>query len=182
MTDPTPVDPQLLDLRAITETLRGGRATDGWIASWLPISQGDPAGFHEVMFAYAGARRGMVDSNNVIGLEATQAAFAHGETWRQALIAYLQGNRDWLAQAVATRLPGITMRKPQGTFLAWLDCGALGLGADLASFFVEQAKVGMSAGTEFGEAGRNFMRLNFGCTRATLEEGVARIETALRAR
>lgn len=60
MTDPTPVDPQLLDLRAITETLRGGRATDGWIASWLPISQGDPAGFHEVMFAHAGARRGSI--------------------------------------------------------------------------------------------------------------------------
>lgn len=131
---------------------------------------------------YAAARLGMVDSNNVIGLEATQAAFAHGEEWRQALIAYLQANRDWLAEAVATRLPGIKMRKPEGTFLAWLDCGALGLGADLAKFFVEHAKVGMSAGTEFGESGRDFMRLNFGCTRATLEDGVARIEKALKSR
>ncbi|MBL8702652.1 MAG: PatB family C-S lyase, partial [Alphaproteobacteria bacterium] len=131
---------------------------------------------------FAASRLGMVDSNNVVGLEATQAAFAHGEPWRRALIAYLQANRDWLADAVATRLPGIRMRKPEGTFLAWLDCGALGLGGDLANFFVGTAKVGLSAGTEFGESGRDFMRLNFGCTRATLEDGVARIETALRSR
>jgi len=131
---------------------------------------------------FAAARLGMVDSNNVLGLAATQAAFAHGEPWRRALIAYLQGNRDWLSNALATRLPAIRMRAPQGTFLAWLDCAALGLGADLARFFVEQAKVGMSAGTEFGEAGRDCMRLNFGCTRATLEDGVSRIERALGSR
>lgn len=46
-----------LDLRAITETLRGGRATDGWLASWLPVAHADPERFTELMYAHAGTRR-----------------------------------------------------------------------------------------------------------------------------
>ncbi|MBM3524437.1 MAG: putative C-S lyase [Alphaproteobacteria bacterium] len=131
---------------------------------------------------FAASRLGMVDSNNVIGLEATRAAFDHGEKWRRSLITYLQDNRDWLAAAVRERLPGIKMIRPEGTFLAWLDCSSLGLGDGLARFFLEEAKVGLSAGTEFGPSGRDFMRLNFGCPRATLADGVARIERALKTR
>lgn len=54
---PSELDPRKLDLRAITETLRGGRSNDGWVASWLPLTHGDPERFGEVMYAHAGARR-----------------------------------------------------------------------------------------------------------------------------
>ncbi len=126
------------------------------------------------------ARLGMVDSVNVIGLEATLAALAGAGAWKRDLVAYLQGNRDYLVQAVRTRLGGIRMHEPEGTFLAWLDCSALGLPIEPQRFFLERGKVGFSAGDEFGSAGRNFVRLNFGCTRAVLEDGIARMETALR--
>ncbi|ROL70033.1 aminotransferase [Pseudomonas chlororaphis] len=124
------------------------------------------------------ARAGMVDSVSPLGLEATLAAITLGGPWQAALMEYLQGNRDYLVQAVATRLPGIRMHAPQGTYLAWLDCSALGL-ADPHDFFLKQAKVGLSAGLEFGDDCGQFVRLNFGCPRALLEEGIQRLQDSL---
>ncbi|MCF5657884.1 aminotransferase class I/II-fold pyridoxal phosphate-dependent enzyme, partial [Pseudomonas poae] len=99
--------------------------------------------------------------------------------WLDALKQYLQANRDYLLDAVNTRLPGVKMHTPQGTYLAWLDCSALGL-EDPQRFFLEQAKVGLSAGIEFGDDSQQFVRLNFGCPRSMLEEGLQRMERALR--
>ena len=134
----------------------------------------DPA----TRLAFNNARAGMVDSVSPLGLEATHAALTQGDAWRQELIAYLQANRDYLLEAVRTRLPGIRMHAPQGTYLAWLDCSGLGL-EDPHAFFLEQAKVGLSAGLEFGDDCQQFVRLNFGCPRALLEEGIRRMEQSL---
>ena len=124
------------------------------------------------------ARCGMVDSVNPLGMEATRVAYSEAGPWLAGLKAYLQGNRDYLVDAVNTRLPGVTMNIPQGTYLAWLDCSALGLESP-QQFFLEQAKVGLSPGLDFGDANKQFVRLNFGCPRSLLEEGIARMERSL---
>ncbi|MFW9082511.1 MalY/PatB family protein [Pseudomonas sp. P2757] len=125
------------------------------------------------------ARCGMVDSVNPLGMEATRVAYSEGGPWLQALKQYLQANRDYLVDAVRSRLPGVTVNVPQGTYLAWLDCSALGLD-DPQKFFLEQARVGLSPGLDFGDHGQQFVRLNFGCPRALLEEGIARMERSLK--
>lgn len=135
----------------------------------------------EIRERFNNARCGMVDSVSPLGLEATRAAYSQCGEWFDALLAYLQANRDYLMTAVRSRLPGVVMHAPQGTFLAWLDCSALGL-EDPQQFFLEQAKVGLSAGIEFGDDSQQFVRLNFGCPRAMLEEGLQRMERALRER
>jgi cystathionine beta-lyase len=128
------------------------------------------------------ARLGLVDSVSPFGLVATQAAYQDSAEWLEQVITYLQANRDYLVDTVATRLPGVTMTLPQGTYLAWLDCSALGL-EDPQRFFLEMAKVGLSPGTDFDDhAAKQFVRLNFGCPRALLEEGLGRMEKALAAR
>ncbi|UVL92148.1 PatB family C-S lyase [Pseudomonas siliginis] len=124
------------------------------------------------------ARCGMVDSVNPLGMEATRVAYSEAGPWLAELKIYLQANRDWLVNAVRTRLPGVTITVPQGTYLAWLDCTALDL-PDPQRFFLEQGKVGLSAGLDFGDRHQQFVRLNFGCPRAMLEEGIARMERAL---
>ena len=73
------------------------------------------------------------------------------------------------------------MHLPQSTYLAWLDCSALGL-ENPHQFFLDSAKVGLSAGREFGSDCQQFVRLNFGCPRALLEEGIARMERSLKER
>ena len=124
------------------------------------------------------ARCGMVDSVNPLGMEATRVAYSEAGPWLAELKIYLQANRDWLVDAVRTRLPGISMNVPQSTYLAWLDCSALGL-ANPQQFFLQQAKVGLSAGLDFGDDHQQFVRLNFGCPRSLLEEGIARMERSL---
>ena len=124
------------------------------------------------------ARCGMVDSVNPLGMEATRVAYSEGAPWLAELKTYLQANRDYLVDAVRSRLPGVTINVPQGTYLAWLDCSALDL-ANPQQFFLEQAKVGLSAGLDFGDQHQQFVRLNFGCPRSMLEEGIARMERAL---
>lgn len=127
------------------------------------------------------ATQGIVPDVNVLGYVACEAAMRHGEPWRQELLAYLRGNRDLLEQTVARGdLPGVTMTHVEATYLAWLDISALGL-ANATAFF-EAAGLGLSDGAPFGAAKNTHVRLNFGCTRATLTEAIARLQRALAAR
>jgi cystathionine beta-lyase len=128
---------------------------------------------------FARAVAGVADHANILGLIATEAALAEGGPWRDAVLAYLQANRDWLADAVARRLPGVAMRLPQATYLAWLDCRASAAAPDPQRFFLERARVGFNPGPDFGPPGAGFVRLNFGCPRSTLEEGLDRMARAL---
>jgi cystathionine beta-lyase len=124
----------------------------------------------------AACRLGMVDSVNAFGLAATLAAFTECEAWLAELLAYLQSNRDLLVDAVRA-LPGISMTPPQATFLAWIDCRNSALAADPAGILLERGRVALSPGEDFTAPG--FVRLNFGCTRATLREAVDRIGACL---
>jgi cystathionine beta-lyase len=125
------------------------------------------------------ARLGMVDSVNLMGLEATRAAYAEGDAWRRAAIAYLEGNRDHLAQELARSFPKVGFRPPEASFLAWLDCTALGLQPHPQEYLLKEARVGLSAGLEFGSLGAHHIRLNFGCPRAILDTALDRMEEAL---
>ncbi len=133
---------------------------------------------------FESARQGMVGSVNSLGTIALQAAYQHGEPWLEALLEYLQENRDLTVQFVRERLPGVEIAAPQGTYLAWLDCRALNRetkeGAKFNPFFENYAKVALNDGTWFGAGGEGFARLNFGCPRATLLEALERMESALK--
>ncbi len=132
----------------------------------------------ELRQRFNAGRLGLVDSVNALGLEATEVAYREGAPWLEQVVAYLQDNRDYLSEAIKTRFPGITMHLPQSTYLAWLDCSGLGLESP-QQFFLEHAKVAFSDGLEFGDDCGQFVRLNFGCPRPMLEEGLARMERSL---
>jgi cysteine-S-conjugate beta-lyase len=121
----------------------------------------------------------LVPKINVLGHTAAVAAYREGDEWLAALLRYLEGNRDFLVREVPSRLSGVRMATPEATYLAWLDCRATGL-PDPYTFFLEQAKVALSDGRTFGPGGEGFVRLNFGCPRALLEDGLARMAAALR--
>ncbi len=131
--------------------------------------------------AFNRAAQGIVPDINVLGLVAGEAALRHGEPWRQAMLAYIRGNRDLIEQTIARgELPGITMTHVEATYLAWLNVEALQL--DHATAFFEQHGLGFSDGAPFGAAPNSHVRLNFGCTRATLAEALARMKRALASR
>ncbi|MBP2550952.1 cystathionine beta-lyase [Neorhizobium galegae] len=125
------------------------------------------------------SRLGLVDSVNVLGLEASRVAYATAGPWRDALLTYLQGNRDYLQAEIARRFPAIRIVPAESTYLAWLDCAALDLPEAPQSFFLTHGRVAFSAGADFGSAYGKYLRVNFGCPRALLEEGLDRMERAL---
>ena len=131
---------------------------------------------------FQAARVDMVQPTaNVMGYTAMVAAYRDGGAWHEALLRYLEGNRDFLADYVRRHLPGVTLAKPEGTYLAWLDCRPAGI-ADPFTFFLEKAKVALNDGTLFGAPGAGFVRLNFGTPRALLTEGLERMRAALASR
>jgi cysteine-S-conjugate beta-lyase len=134
----------------------------------------------DVRVRFEAARGGMVGAINILGAYAMLTAYRDCDAWLEELTAYLTANRDYLASFVAERLPGITMSPVEGTYLAWLDCNALGLpDNDAFTWMLENARVGLGNGIDFGERGAGFVRLNFGCPRPLLEEALERIATAI---
>jgi cystathionine beta-lyase len=117
---------------------------------------------------------------SIAGIETTAAAWREGDPWLLELLAYLDGNRARLASFVHDRLSGIDHVAPEATFLAWLDCRALDLPGGPFSYFLERALVAVSDGSDFGEAGRGFVRLNFATPRAILDQVLERMAAALR--
>ncbi|HEU5193503.1 MAG TPA: PatB family C-S lyase [Methylomirabilota bacterium] len=122
----------------------------------------------------------LMSKPNVLGHAAAVAAYREGDAWLEALLHYLAANRDFLTDYVRTKLPGITISPAEGTYLGWLDCRAAGIpGGDPHTFFLERARVALNDGRLFGPGGEGFVRLNFGCPRALLAEGLERMRSAL---
>jgi len=114
-----------------------------------------------------------------LGLLATRTAWEAGDEWLSQVLRYLHGNRDRVAEFVRSRLPGIRHHPPEATYLAWLDCNELGLEPDPWRFLLDRARVALSDGATFGEAGRGFVRLNFATPRPLLSAILKRLEQAL---
>ncbi len=117
---------------------------------------------------------------NRIGVAATIAAWCEAEDWLNSVMLYLDRNRrrvaDWAVQA------DLGHYLPESTYLAWLDCRRLDLpaGITLQQHFLEQAKVALSEGSDFGEPGKGHVRLNFATSAEILEDILGRLSGALR--
>lgn len=121
-----------------------------------------------------------INKCNIFGITALEAAYRHGAPWLDDLLVYLEGNAQYLTEYIAANIPALHVDKPQGTYLAWLNCRKLNLPhQELVDFFAKKALVGLNDGITFGSQGTGFMRLNFGCPRPLLTEGLKRIAQAV---
>lgn len=129
--------------------------------------------FHQAM-------AGIVPHVNVLGFTACEAAYRHGEPWRQELLALLRRNAETVFQRI-NALPGLCATAVEATYLAWIDCRELMTRQDIANpqHFFEHAGVGLSDGRDFGAEG--FVRLNFGCSAELLDQALQRMEAAITA-
>ncbi|THV27335.1 MalY/PatB family protein [Glycomyces paridis] len=123
--------------------------------------------------------KAMTQRPSHIGVIAHTAAFREGGPWLDGLLAGLEGNRRLLAAALAERLPEIRYRPQPGTYLAWLDCRALGLGDDPAAVFLERGRVAVNSGLPFGSGGKGHVRINFATSPEILTEAVERMAAAV---
>jgi cystathionine beta-lyase len=128
---------------------------------------------------YKKASKGLVGGVNLLGSLAGLVAYRDGDEWLQQLLVYLEANRDFLYDYVQRELPGISMAKPEATYLAWLDCRQAFIQGNPHEFFLREARVALNDGVDFGRGGEGFVRLNFGCSRLTLTEALERMKNGL---
>lgn len=113
---------------------------------------------------------------SVFALPAYVAAYTECDDYLEQLVPYLEGNAEYLDGFLKEHMPKIKLVKSEGTFLMWLDCSGMGLTPDeLADFFINKCLVAISRGDGFGSCGGQFVRMNVGCPRATLETALHRI-------
>ena len=126
---------------------------------------------------------GMHGGGNRLGYVACRAGYAEGEAWLDECVQYIADNAAFLRAYLAQHLPQIRMVSLEATYLAFLDCRALGLSDDdLDAFFTNDAKVRMNAGRMFGPGGEGFMRMNIACPRATLTQALEQVRAAVERR
>lgn len=116
----------------------------------------------------------VVPGTSTFAYVSAQAAFSKGEPWRQALLGYLRENFEYLSNEL-NAVPGLRVERCDATYLAWIDANELSL--ENAQLYFEKNGVSLSSGEQFGQSG--FVRFNFACARATLEEGVRRMKEAV---
>jgi cystathionine beta-lyase len=133
----------------------------------------------ELREQFRAAQAGLVPHPGTMGYTTMLAAYRDGQPWLDAVLRYLEANRDLLVEYVNMRLPGITTHWPEGTYLAWLDCRQAGIPGNPHKFFLEQAQVAMNDGATYGRGGEGFVRLNFACPRSTLSQALEQMRQAL---
>ena len=113
---------------------------------------------------------------NPFGVEALIAAYSdEGSEWLEQLNAYIAGNYQYMKDFCGRHLPQFPVAKLEGTYLAWMDCSALGMKSEeLEEALLGEAKLWLNAGTMYGAEGEGFMRWNLACPRSNVEEGLTR--------
>ena len=115
-----------------------------------------------------------------LGVLAATAAYDRGEAWLDTLLAALDSNVALLDDLLEQHLPQVRFARPQASYLAWLDCRALGLGPDPTPVLLDRGRVALSPGADFGHTGHGFVRLNLACHPDLLREAISRIAAAQR--
>lgn len=116
---------------------------------------------------------------NVLGMTAAQAVYEYGEEWYRELLTCLEGNIDFLDDFLKSRLPGVKMARPEGTYLTWLDfSGVCGEPAALEQIITDKAHLWLDPGAIFGENSALFERVNVACPRSTLERAAEQLAGA----
>jgi cystathionine beta-lyase len=123
---------------------------------------------------FCDAMDGIVPHVNIMGLVAALAAYRDGWEWHAQLLEYLRVNRDLVTEAIG-RMPRLSVSRVEAAYVAWIDARELEV-ANPAEFMA-RAGVGLADGARFG--GPGFLRLSFGCPRATLQEALRRIAVTM---
>ncbi len=122
-----------------------------------------------------------VHAGNIFALEATRAAYNEGDVWLDGLLEYLDGNRRHLAALIAEHLPKAVLTPIEATYLGWMDLRAYGFSEEELMQRTLAAGVQFTGGKFFGDNGEGFLRINIGCPRRYITEGILRLKKALEA-
>ena len=136
-------------------------------------------GSAELQKRFSSLSRHILGGLGSLGTAATELAWTRCQPWLDDVLRYISGNLDLLEQFLRAELPAVRYFRPEGTYLAWLDCRPLGLPREPYEFFLEDARVALSRGESFGQGGDGFIRLNFATSKSILTDALERMAKAV---
>ena len=119
---------------------------------------------------------------NAFAVDAAIAAFSEGGAWLDELRRYIYENKRWTIEFVKEKIPQIQVVPSHATYLLWLDCtGMMGSVKEAAQYIRNKTGLYLSEGSQYGDCGKDFLRLNIACPRSTLEDGLKRLREGIAA-
>lgn len=110
---------------------------------------------------------------------ALYSAYTECDSWYQQLLPYLSDNIAYVKKEISEHCPNISVIHGGASYLLFLNAEKMGLSDDsLASFFIKEARLGLSPGIQYGAGGEGHMRINVGCPRSVLIEAMSRLKEA----
>lgn len=120
-----------------------------------------------------------INSLNTFGVVGLEAAYRYGEQWLEELLDYLKESTHIAIDYIEKEIPDLTVMKPDGTYLLWIDCRKLGLSdAEIRDKLLKKGKLGLEPGPKYGPGGEGFVRMNIACSRDMLLDGLERLKLA----
>lgn len=104
-------------------------------------------------------------------------AYRDSEEWLKEAVAYIEGNIDLFVGYIKKNIPKLSVSKPEGTYLVWVDCRSLNMTQEeLMAFFMEQCKLYLNSGLDYGEEGAGFVRVNMACSRTLVQKALEQMK------
>lgn len=122
-----------------------------------------------------------IGMGNLLGTEASIAAYTSGDEWLGQLLGYINANIEYVSRFCRENIPVIKPAVTEATYMIWLDCREMKMNSDeLNNFFIHQAGLGLNEGSTFGKGGEGFMRMNIACPLNTVKEAMKRLSEAIK--
>ncbi|MFJ7831156.1 MalY/PatB family protein [Peribacillus sp. NPDC097284] len=116
---------------------------------------------------------------NIFALTAMEAAYRDGLSWLTDLIEYIEENVKVAEAFISTEIPSLRVMHPDASYLLWIDCRELGLSdKEIQERLIHKGKIALEPGTKYGAGGEGFVRMNIGCSRSLLQDGLTRLKLA----
>ncbi|MED3691214.1 PatB family C-S lyase [Peribacillus butanolivorans] len=116
---------------------------------------------------------------NILALTAMEAAYREGLPWLKDMIAYIEGNIKVAEEFIAAEIPALHVMHPDASYLLWINCRDLGLNdKEIKERLIHQGKLALEPGSKYGPGGEGFVRMNIGCSRSVLLDGLNRLKLA----
>ena len=133
---------------------------------------------YRAAFEHGLAKNNLYFGGCMFGQAATEAALRGGDSWRHALMEYIEGNQALLRHTLNEAMPEITVYDSDATYFAWLDMRKLGLSDDQINAIIADAKITITPGIPLGPGGEGHIRFNMATARSTLKAGLDRFVAA----
>lgn len=125
-------------------------------------------------------RRDFLNSASIFGMYATMIGYTQCDDYIEQLNEYIRGNMKFLEDFIKENLPDFHFHRPDATYLAWIDCRDVPFTSDeIQDALVNVGGVAIMKGETYGSNGKKYLRMNLGCPRSKLQEGLQRFKKAM---